>query len=194
MQKEKRNGEVGFADLGLRESTLKTLREIEYVTPSPIQAAFIPLAVKGGDCTGQARTGTGKTAAFVLPIIERIDLDNRVSQALVLAPTRELSEQVAIPVSLRQVIEVLNECNEPELVKWRNALLYLYLGNRTDEYRRFDLVSYVCGKRPVRNPTWIPVNQPLKDYRGNRRFEAVEAHLHDVDGLVRYVFDKSGSE
>lgn len=94
MQKEKSNGEDGFAALGLRESTLKTLKEIDYHTPSPIQAAFIPLAVKGGDCTGQARTGTGKTAAFVLPIVERIDLDDRTTQALVLAPTRELSEQV----------------------------------------------------------------------------------------------------
>eukprot|EP00913_Durusdinium_trenchii_P008911 g8377.t1 len=95
LQKETSSGQVTFSDLGLRESTLKTLKDIDYHTPSPIQAAFIPLALQGGDCTGQARTGTGKTAAFVLPIVERIDLDDRVTQALVLAPTRELSEQVA---------------------------------------------------------------------------------------------------
>ncbi len=87
--------EVGFEDLGLSQGTLETLEQIGYKTPSPIQAAFIPIAIEGVDCTGQARTGTGKTAAFVLPILERIDLDNRNTQALVLAPTRELSEQVA---------------------------------------------------------------------------------------------------
>jgi ATP-dependent RNA helicase DeaD len=87
--------EVGFEDLGLSEETLQVLKSIGYHTPSPIQAAFIPIAMKGVDCTGQARTGTGKTAAFVLPILEKIDLHDPRTQALVLAPTRELSEQVA---------------------------------------------------------------------------------------------------
>jgi ATP-dependent RNA helicase DeaD len=68
---------------------------VGYETPSPIQAEFIPVALTGRDCIGQARTGTGKTAAFVLPILERIDLEAPAAQALVLAPTRELSEQVA---------------------------------------------------------------------------------------------------
>ena len=87
--------ETGFAELGLSQQSLNTLEQIGYHTPSPIQKAFIPLALKGVDCTGQARTGTGKTAAFVLPIIEAIDLKDPSTQALVLAPTRELSEQVA---------------------------------------------------------------------------------------------------
>lgn len=86
---------TGFAELGLGKRTLQTLSEIGYENPSPIQTAFIPLALEGGDCTGQARTGTGKTAAFVLPILESIDLRRPATQALVLAPTRELSEQVA---------------------------------------------------------------------------------------------------
>ncbi|MCA9067354.1 MAG: DEAD/DEAH box helicase, partial [Planctomycetaceae bacterium] len=85
----------GFAELGLSAASLKTLSQIGYENPSPIQKAFIPLALQGGDCTGQARTGTGKTAAFVLPILETIDLRRPGTQALVLAPTRELSEQVA---------------------------------------------------------------------------------------------------
>ena len=96
--KKKHMGEdvqTGFAELGLSQRTLKTLKQIGYDTPSPIQSTFIPLALQGGDCTGQARTGTGKTAAFVLPIIETIDFENPATQALVLAPTRELSEQVA---------------------------------------------------------------------------------------------------
>jgi ATP-dependent RNA helicase DeaD len=84
-----------FDDLGLSETSLVVLRKIGFQTPSPIQASFIPIALSGRDCIGQARTGTGKTAAFVLPILERIDLNNPSTQALVLTPTRELSQQVA---------------------------------------------------------------------------------------------------
>lgn len=86
---------VSFADLGLSQPTLNALRNVQFEKPSPIQAAFIPLAMSGVDCIGQAHTGTGKTAAFVLPLLERLNFDNRVVQALVLAPTRELSEQIA---------------------------------------------------------------------------------------------------
>lgn len=86
---------VGFADLGLSPETLETLKAIRYVAPSPIQAAFIPKALQGVDCTGQAQTGTGKTAAFMLPVLERISAADKHVQALILTPTRELSEQVA---------------------------------------------------------------------------------------------------
>ena len=84
-----------FEDLGLSETSLAVLRKIGFLAPSPIQSAFIPIALTGRDCIGQARTGTGKTAAFVLPILERINLDDPRTQALVLTPTRELSQQVA---------------------------------------------------------------------------------------------------
>lgn len=95
MQENTNGNGVAFGDLGLSQKTLKTLDSISYATPSPIQVDFIPLALKGTDCIGQARTGTGKTAAFLLPIIERLDPEQTGVQALVLAPTRELSEQVA---------------------------------------------------------------------------------------------------
>lgn len=84
-----------FTDLGLSEPMLAALRGVNYVTPTPIQSALIPIAVTGRDCTGQAQTGTGKTAAFVIPILERINHESNAVQALVLCPTRELSEQVA---------------------------------------------------------------------------------------------------
>lgn len=87
---------VSFADLGLSQPTLSALRNVEFEKPSPIQAAFIPIAMTGADCIGQAHTGTGKTAAFVLPLLERLDFENRAVQALVLAPTRELSEQISV--------------------------------------------------------------------------------------------------
>ncbi len=84
-----------FEDLGLSEESLETVKALGYETPSKIQAAFIPVALTGVDCSGQARTGTGKTAAFALPMLERLDLSVKRVLAIVLAPTRELSEQVA---------------------------------------------------------------------------------------------------
>ena len=85
-----------FEELGLNSHSLKAVRKAGYETPSPIQAEFIPVALTGGDCIGQARTGTGKTAAFMLPSLERIDHRRPGVQLLVLAPTRELAEQVLL--------------------------------------------------------------------------------------------------
>ncbi|KUJ73951.1 RNA helicase [Thiomicrospira sp. XS5] len=89
------NTEIKFADLGLSAPILKTLTEIGYETPSPIQAQAIPVLLQGGDILGMAQTGTGKTAAFALPILSNIDLKQKSPQVLVLAPTRELAIQVA---------------------------------------------------------------------------------------------------
>ncbi len=88
----------GFAELGLTQATLDALADMGFVDPSPIQQRAIPLLLEGKDLVGQARTGTGKTAAFGLPILERIDPKNRAVQALVLCPTRELASQVATEV------------------------------------------------------------------------------------------------
>ncbi len=84
-----------FEDLGLSQDSLFSIKRAGFTEPSPIQSAFIPVALTGRDCIGQARTGTGKTAAFVLPILDLIDLEDPRTQALVLTPTRELSQQVA---------------------------------------------------------------------------------------------------
>jgi ATP-dependent RNA helicase DeaD len=86
---------VAFADLDLPAPLLKALRDLGYETPSPIQAATIPLLLEGRDVLGQAQTGTGKTAAFALPTIASLDLKQHTPQVLVLAPTRELAIQVA---------------------------------------------------------------------------------------------------
>jgi ATP-dependent RNA helicase DeaD len=84
-----------FRDLALIEPLLKALDDVGYETPSPIQAKVIPHMLQGKDVLGQAQTGTGKTAAFALPILSRIDLRQKDPQVLVLAPTRELAIQVA---------------------------------------------------------------------------------------------------
>src|SRR4051794_9538554 len=83
-----------FSELGLDEAVLKALKDVGYETPSAIQAATIPPLLEGRDVVGMAQTGTGKTAAFALPILSRLDLSQSTPQALVLAPTRELALQV----------------------------------------------------------------------------------------------------
>jgi ATP-dependent RNA helicase DeaD len=83
-----------FAELGLSESILEALRDVGYESPSPIQEQAIPELLQGRDVIGQAQTGTGKTAAFGLPMIEFTDPDEQEVQALVLTPTRELCIQV----------------------------------------------------------------------------------------------------
>ena len=86
---------ITFADLALNKSLLKILDEVGYESPSPIQAQTIPLLLEGRDIIGQAQTGTGKTAAFALPMISNMDMKQKDPQLLVLAPTRELAIQVA---------------------------------------------------------------------------------------------------
>lgn len=84
-----------FESLGLSAPIVKTLSLLGYESPTPIQAEAIPVFLKGGDLIAQAQTGTGKTAAFALPIVEQIEMTGTKPQALILAPTRELAIQVA---------------------------------------------------------------------------------------------------
>ncbi len=85
----------GFASMGLAEPVLQAVVDAGYEQPSPIQAESIPPLLEGRDLLGQAQTGTGKTAAFALPLLSRIDVKLAQPQLLILAPTRELAIQVA---------------------------------------------------------------------------------------------------
>jgi len=84
-----------FSDLGLSDAILKSVKDVGYEEPTPIQAITIPAMMRGGDIIAQAQTGSGKTAAFGLPIIDSVDGRDRSVQALILTPTRELAIQVA---------------------------------------------------------------------------------------------------
>ncbi|MBT3135531.1 DEAD/DEAH box helicase [Alteromonas sp. ALT199] len=103
--------DMTFKDLNLPEPILQALEKVGYEKPSPIQAESIPLILEGHDLLGQAQTGTGKTAAFALPMLANIDPEQRKPQLLVLAPTRELAIQVAeafqVYASFSQKIKVL---------------------------------------------------------------------------------------
>jgi ATP-dependent RNA helicase DeaD len=93
--RQKMTTTVTFADLNLSASTLKAVSELGYENPSPIQAATIPLILSQQDVIGQAQTGTGKTAAFALPVLNQIDLKQNLPQVIVMCPTRELAIQVS---------------------------------------------------------------------------------------------------
>ncbi len=84
-----------FSELGLSPETLKAVSSMGFEEASPIQSAAIPVLMKGGDVVGQSQTGSGKTAAFAIPAIERVDTHSKATQVLILCPTRELAVQVA---------------------------------------------------------------------------------------------------
>ncbi len=88
-----------FKDLNLNENVMKSLDEMGFTHPTPIQLEAIPLLLQGVDLVGQAKTGTGKTAAFGIPILESINLEEKAPQALILVPTRELAIQVSEELS-----------------------------------------------------------------------------------------------
>jgi ATP-dependent RNA helicase DeaD len=90
---------LSFQSLGLSEAGVHQLEKLGFTTPTPIQVQAIPELLSGRDVVGQSQTGTGKTAAFSVPMLERLDIDSRVVQALILTPTRELASQVADAIS-----------------------------------------------------------------------------------------------
>ncbi|MFA0729641.1 DEAD/DEAH box helicase, partial [Vibrio sp. 10N.222.48.A4] len=81
---------IQFNELALNENILSALDSMGFVSPTPIQAAAIPLLLEGRDALGKAQTGTGKTAAFSLPLLNKINLNQHKPQAIIMAPTREL--------------------------------------------------------------------------------------------------------
>src|SRR3954471_4870389 len=94
-EQEQQQQPGAFADLGIDERVLRALADVGYESPSPIQAATIPALLAGRHVVGLAQTGTGKTAAFAVPVLSHIDMKQKTPQALVLAPTRELALQVS---------------------------------------------------------------------------------------------------
>ncbi|MEN8727425.1 MAG: DEAD/DEAH box helicase, partial [Sulfurovum sp.] len=95
---------MSFTNLGLSEPLLKSIKEQGYDTPTPIQQKAIPVVIEGKDVLAAAQTGTGKTAGFTLPLLERLaqtqpNLQKKQIRALVLTPTRELAAQVAQSIS-----------------------------------------------------------------------------------------------
>lgn len=106
MKHDTKTEDLSFSSLPLREELLKNLVTLNYENMTPIQLQSLPIILKGDDVIAQAKTGTGKTAAFGLSLLNRLDVDNYAVQALVLCPTRELAEQVS--QALRQLARLMS--------------------------------------------------------------------------------------
>ena len=108
-----------FSELGLRAELLEAVQDMGFEKPSPVQAMTIPPALAGDDLVGISETGSGKTAAFGLPLLQKIDTSLRATQALVLCPTRELAVQVCEEIHrLGKKIPGLSNCS----YLWRDCL------------------------------------------------------------------------
>ncbi len=142
-------GDLSFAELGLPESILRRLQAIGFEHPTAIQAAMIPLALEGDDVVGLAQTGSGKTAAFSLPVIARI-LD-RGGQAVILSPTREIAQQTQAFLAALQVPGIRSVCviggvkmgpqvnalgRDPEVIVATPGRLLDHIERRTADVRR----------------------------------------------------------
>ncbi len=145
----------GFRHLSLSESTLAQLAAIGWSAPTPIQHEAIPSMLAGDDVVGRARTGTGKTAAFGLPILERLDASSTAVQAIVLVPTRELAVQVA----------VLDEADEMLDIGFAEDMERIL--RRTPKERQTALFSATLPPfirrmiiRYMRDPIWVNVIDP----------------------------------
>src|SRR3712207_9560172 len=98
---------TNFNELEVKDEITKAIADLGYEQPSPIQAKAIPVVLEGYDVIGQAQTGTGKTAAFSIPLLEKIDPSDKRLQAIVLCPTRELAIQVSEEV--RKLAKYMHE-------------------------------------------------------------------------------------
>ena len=106
-----------FSDLGISKEILQAVEEMGYTQPSPIQEQAIPYVLEGHDVIGQAQTGTGKTAAFAIPIIDLVDPEFNKPQAIILCPTRELAVQVE--GEFQKTIQVPSQNHFCSYLRWR---------------------------------------------------------------------------
>ncbi|MGY2574461.1 DEAD/DEAH box helicase [Vibrio sp. C8] len=161
---------IQFSDLALNSAVLSALNSMGFVSPTPIQAAAIPFLLEGRDALGKAQTGTGKTAAFSLPLLNKIDLSQHKPQAIIMAPTRELAIQVAAEIkNLGQNITGLK-------------VLEIYGG-----------ASIVDQMRSLRSGAHIVVGTPgrVKDLITRERLHLDECHtfvLDEADEMLKMGF------
>ncbi|PNH83297.1 ATP-dependent RNA helicase [Vibrio diazotrophicus] len=161
---------IQFSDLALNSAVLSALNSMGFVSPTPIQAAAIPFLLEGRDALGKAQTGTGKTAAFSLPLLNKIDLSQHKPQAIIMAPTRELAIQVAAEIkNLGQNITGLK-------------VLEIYGG-----------ASIVDQMRSLRSGAHVVVGTPgrVKDLITRERLHLDECHtfvLDEADEMLKMGF------
>ena len=128
-----------FKELGLVPEIMKAIEDMGFEEPTPIQKASIPAAMEGKDLIGQAQTGTGKTAAFGIPILEKIDMTEKGPQAIVLSPTRELAIQsAACPVLADSCIAYLWRTGYRKTISRASQEAEYYCGDTGSSYGPYE--------------------------------------------------------
>ncbi|MDZ8136459.1 MAG: hypothetical protein RM049_14305 [Nostoc sp. DedQUE04] len=141
----------------------------------------------GDDCLAFLRNSEGVIIASL--VCEAKCTTNHYTEMIAEAH-KKASEPHIKPVDTPQIIDILQDYDDPFLFAWVNSLRVLWLEPVDKNYERCDLISYICGKHPVINPTWISPDKPHEEYTAGRRLEAVEIHLHEVENLVTTVYSQ----
>lgn len=140
----------------------------------------------GDDCLAFNMDQTGRIAA-VLVCESKCTKDH--DSSLIAEGHEKLSGGLPRPVSLSRIASILRDySSDPEAAEWTAALFQLYLREPRQDFRRFDLMVYTCGQRPIRTSTWIETSKPHPRYKGGRELAAVEIQISDVDGLVEMIY------
>lgn len=154
------------------------------------QGANVPTAVAG-------RTGDDMLAFVMGPhdqitdaLVCEAKCSSKHDSSLIAKAHEQVSDSLYRPVEIRRLMEVLRDYDDSESKAWRTALGLLYASEDLTQYKRNDLVCYVCGKTPERKSSWIPANSPHCKYKGGRKLEAAEIHISNVDQLIIEVYGK----
>lgn len=140
----------------------------------------------GDDCVAFSRDVAGRVNAT---LVCEGKCTNDHDSSMIAEAHRKLGTQVARPISLSRIIKILKDhSSDPEAVDWADALHQLYRRELRPDYRRFDLVSYTCGRRPAKASSWMTLDRPHDEYKGKRDLESVEIHVVGVDALVEEVY------
>ncbi|WP_375467684.1 DEAD/DEAH box helicase [uncultured Nostoc sp.] len=144
----------------------------------------------GDDCLAFLRNSEGVIIASL--VCEAKCTTNHYTEMIAEAH-KKASESHIKPVDTPQIIDILQDYDDPFSSEWVNSLRVLWLEPVDKNYERCDLISYICGKHPRINPTWISPDKPHEQYTAARRLEAVEIHLHEVENLVTTVYSQPAS-
>lgn len=161
--------------------------QLEKINQSGKEGGIIP-GRDGDDCLAFKRDTDGKITRSL--VCEAKCTANHDS-GMINSAHQNLSSRPAKPVDLLQLVAALRDYSDEGSEQWVESLLQLYLNPPAKDYETCDMVSYVCGRPPVRNPSWIPADSPHPSYTGRRRLEAVEIQLSDVNRLVDEVYKKA---
>lgn len=180
-------GENGWeVPLYLFRFHLHAFHQLQHINQSGEEAGIIP-GRDGDDCLAFKRNSDGQiTRSLMCEAKCTADHDS----GMINSAHQKLSSRPTKPVDLLQLVAALRDYSDENLRQWAEGLIQLFLDRPAKDYETCDMVSYVCGRAPVRGTSWMPTDTPHRSYTGHRRLEAVEVQLSDINELVEEVYKK----